>query len=173
MLSINVEPNHTSFERLLQECFRISDSFSLTPPRKDALSASGIDLLQCLSPYKIGTIKTHRWFSNYAPPWEKSGMQVFVFRSCKETQKILMERYQHLFFTDPKAEWYNLQDLCFFIDKVLFMGTLSHENICFFYPLYPPNEAVEASVRRICPWEDKPDSFTEWINYENMIMLTE
>lgn len=178
VFSLDTEPDAAVFKQLMEECFRVSDTFSLTPPRDEEADMTWVDMFQLLSPYLVGTIKTHHWFSNYVYPWCREGMRVYIFRSCKESQSILMDNYHKLF----SHNYGELQDLCFFKDKVMFLGTLSHECLCVFYSLYriektkvfPPTE-VKTMIPNICRWKKWHDGafMSEWINYENMIMLTE
>lgn len=158
MLSLSTEPNPASLEQLFTECFRLSDSFSLTEGPCGSTKAKS--LLHLLEPYLVGTIETQHWFCYYVPKgYEK---RVHIFRSCDESKKILMDSYESLFLNgNSKLEI--AEDVCFFSKRKLFMGTVTHENICY---VYPPNDESQLSFQRILTWETTDDDKREQIIYE-------
>lgn len=58
-------------------------------------------------------------------------IEVFLFRACGAARRILLERYHCLFSGD--APWELPEDLCFFRNGTLILGSVSHEDICFAY----------------------------------------
>lgn len=99
MLSLKTEPDPSALEQLLSECFQLSDAFSLTDgPRT---TPGGTALLHRLRPYWLGTFKTQHWFCYYVPEGYKK--RVFLFRSCAESIRIVMDSYRHLIFATTSS----------------------------------------------------------------------
>ena len=157
MLSLKTEPKSSSLKQLFSECFQLSDTFSLTSG--PYTTPSGEALLYLLKTYWLHTFKTRHWFCYYVPEgYEK---RVFLFRSCAESKRIMMDSYRHLFFGND-FEWDLPEDICFFSGGKLFMGTVSHEGICY---VYPPSQETAHRFQEICRWETRNEDTREQIVY--------
>lgn len=154
MLLIN-EPSLDLQNKILLESIEVSDVFSLTV---GPFEGQNSDVLrQQLEPYLLRTIKTQHWFSYYVP----TGYEITVnlYQSCEETKKILKQSYHRLLGRSPERVT-NLEDICFFQNGKLFLGTVSHEYICF---AYPPNNQFYDTLTKICSWDIVDDVTDEQI----------
>ncbi|MCR5374946.1 MAG: hypothetical protein K6E39_06240 [Lachnospiraceae bacterium] len=140
----------------LDVCFSYADTFSLT--KGYFVDAETEKMLDRLKPYLIKDIKTTHWFSYYVLPDNKK--HVHIFRVCSESREIVTELYKSLFFGMGEGP---LEDICFFKDKKLFIGTVSHESICFLYPI---NDEMALAFKGICDWEEVDDISAEQIVYD-------
>jgi hypothetical protein len=43
------------------------------------------------------------------------------------------------------------EDLCFFMQNELLLGTISHEGICY---AYPPSEQISDSLKKLGDWQE-------------------
>ena len=150
--------SESAFDGLLTECFNTADTFSLTEGPK--LYPEGKALLDALQPYSIKTIETQHWFSYYVP--ESCKKRVYIFKVCEESAMALREFYKGL-FVDEDTRWTTLEDLCFFLNKKLLLGTVTHEYICYFYPL---TEAIKERFKGLCDWQEVEDDLNELISYK-------
>jgi hypothetical protein len=103
-----------------------------------------------LAPYINKEILTNRWFSNMTLP--NNPMKRILYLANNETMNIV-QKYCHnlLLFTKNKSpdRWnQTLEDLCFFSNDKLILGTESHEYIC---QVFPPDEAFETQLLEIYP----------------------
>lgn len=154
MLSLEKELEFNSFQKLILECFKRADIFSLT--QNDSLHQK---VLGELAPFLIKEIKVQHWFCYYVPQgYEKN---VFLFRAALETRKIILSNYHSLFFKDSE-KWELPEDLCFFKNNRLLLGTVTHEDICY---AYPDTREFADFLKQIGNWRELPD------NYEEMITL--
>ena len=142
----------------LATCFEFADSFSLTEGYRETDESK--EMLKSLKPYLIKTLETEHWFSYYVTPLNKK--RVHIFKACPESREILMRLYTGLFL-DGVEEWVIPEDLCFFINKKMFLGTVSHEIICF---LYPVDDEMALAFKGICDWEEVDDISAEQIVYD-------
>lgn len=149
----NIE--NEQLREFLDVCFSYADVFSLT--KGYFADAETEKMLDRLKPYLIKDIKTTHWFSYYVMPDNKK--HVYLFKVCPESREIVIELYKSLLFGMGDEP---LEDLCFFRDKKLFLGTVSHERICF---LYPVNDEMALAFKRICDWEEVDDISAEQIVY--------
>ncbi|MCL1988600.1 MAG: hypothetical protein FWG64_11630 [Firmicutes bacterium] len=58
-----------------------------------------------------------------------AGLRVSLFKATEQAKKAILQNANNIFFTIESAE-----DICFFANNQLFLGTLSHEFMCNFYP---------------------------------------
>lgn len=158
MLLLNKSISKDCFNNLIEECFNVADTFSLT--KGPDLYPEGKALLEQLNPYFVKTIETQHWFSYYVPaPYKK---KIYIFKACDESKNAILESYPGLFM-DELTQWTTLEDLCFFIDKKLLLGTVSHEYICY---CYPPTDDINKHFKKICNWKKTDDDLNELISYE-------
>lgn len=135
------------FDALLEICFEKADCFSLaraeTPPYKNSRIIEAM-----LAPYHIRTIKAKTWFGcDGTQRFYRNGevqdfiLTELVYRADKGALRILKKCYRDIFLTQdyylpPKKrvpEWKKMspvEDLCFFRDGIMFLGTMSHSRHC-------------------------------------------
>lgn len=131
MLSLIRNLNGQYFEEFLSACFEIGDVFSLS---RNGWSNAGESveskrILSLLSPYHINTLHTENWFCQHVPQgYEK---EIYLFRATEDAKKIMLSEYKSVFYEG--SVWMKPEDLCFFKNGKLFMGSLTHEDICYVY----------------------------------------
>jgi len=143
------------FFRLLDLCFRHCDFFSFTVcgirRKEGALQGS-------LSPHACRRIPTNRWFRYITLPGNP--LDRILYPANDKTLGILKRHCARLFLFDgsrSSSSWnQTLEDLCFFSDGKLFLGTVSHEHIC---EAFPPDDAVKREFFEAYPrWIEAEDS---------------
>lgn len=144
------------FRHFLDMCFEEATSFSLQKGLWQF--ADDVSLEQELAPYELETIYTKKWFLwdlSDAPEEDSWTMCQKRYRVTEETKKTLNTHFDEIFLghaTGKRAtKNYTLEDLCFFKENVLFMGTKSHE-FCLY--VYPPDEVFEQEIKKLGVWED-------------------
>ena len=143
------------FVDLISACFDCADVFSLSqnvwfnvePERS-------VHLLQRLSPYHLRYLETNHWFCYYTP--EDRPRKVHLFQITPETRSIVLSAFKKLFF-DDKA-WEEPEDICFFRNNRLILGSVSHEQMCYLYDL-----DLWQLLRAKNFWECVPDEEAERI----------
>ena len=146
----------TVFSRLLSYCFQRSEFFSFTVP--EIPTADRTTLQRELSRYTYAVITTDRWFNFITLP--DNPLKRIIYTVNDETLFILNKYCRRLFLFDnrcPLSSWnQTLEDLCFFSDGKLFLGTVSHEYIC---EVFPPNSIIKSELFSIYPhWKETEDS---------------
>jgi len=135
---------------ILKLCFRWCDTFSLTDIRgkSSVYDSMKNELQNALRPYLIRDFHTGKWFAyqKVKPP-----LHICLYRTAPEAIDILCRYYRHLFGSGFMIPEQNMEDLCFFSENVLILGTLSHHQLCC---VYPPTEGFEKELRAIWSgWE--------------------
>lgn len=153
------------FESLLDLCFSYADVFSLTK----AVWANNTStvLEQQLAPFLIRRFQTRDWFCSKiedGPPFI-----VTLYHATKEAKTIIRDTFNDIFLTPTDnctgAEEPTLEDLCFFADKVLFLGSLTHEYICDVYPL---DDQFEEQLCTLGKWIDFSNGSEHLIRLPNI-----
>ncbi len=131
----------TSFYSFLDVCFSHTDQFSLAKfplPGYDVVP-NGAEVL--LEPYIIQVLHPERWYG-YSH-MDGSAIET-IYRTTPEALQILKQCYQDVFLQKrnriPKvsvdtigfrSKWVSiLEDLCFWQNNTILLGTVSHESIC-------------------------------------------
>lgn len=134
-----------SFRAILDLFFRRCEYFSLTlhnlPGKTNELE---IELAQ----YLHRKIVTTRWFSYGRMEYNPLEVSLYPVNSSTKT---LVYKYYHSFFLDSlpakSAERkQSFEDLCFFSNGKLILGTVSHEHIC---RIYPPDKSFKSQLMEI------------------------
>lgn len=138
------------FEPLLTLFFNCSDCFSLTLSKFHLLKS---DAQIALSPFQIGSFATIDWFCYHTT--EENPLTILIYKTDEAAKNILLKYYQNLFLnTSDKTDIsnrQNLEDLCFFSNGKLILGTVSHEYICH---IYPPSGEIKQRIEAIYDkWE--------------------
>jgi len=156
MLALNKNVSGKEFEQLICSCFRASDSFSLTKnswlTSKD--EKESINLLHQLLPYHIETRHTNRWFC-YRVPVDQE-IEIYLFRATLESQKIFLTAYNCIF--NDGVLWRVPEDVCFFKNGKLILGSVSHENICYVY-----DDGLKKKLQGCGEWTNIPTEKVEQI----------
>ena len=137
------------FEDILDLCFLYCDYFSFT--QHDFLWTT--DKLKCeLEPFLCEKIVCTRWFRYNVT--NKNPLTVLLFGINEEAKKIVKKYWNEIFLGGDDGCTgcvQNLEDICFFKEGELVLGTVSHEAIC---QVFPPNSFFEESLKKIySQWE--------------------
>ena len=152
------------FAELIDVCFPLADTFSLTKNGWgfDCERSERERVLSLFAPYHIRTLRTLHWFCQCVPPgYEK---EVYLFRATEESKQILLSEYKSIFYEENV--WTKPEDLCFFKDSRLILGSLAHERICYAY------DYEEQFIQKITfqdAWENCRDVFEEQIRIPAVI----
>ncbi len=130
--------NGRAFISFLELCINSSDSFSLsiTPGYWGKYTR----LYRNLEPYHITTIDTLEWFGyNYNNvPYEelRITMHQGIYKSTPEVITIIKKTIKEIFFNRELNPYSNIptqnvEDICFFKDGKMIMGSISHEGMLF------------------------------------------
>lgn len=155
------------FTKLMELLFEHATYFSLNiSPWTDAVDKS---LENDLSPYLIKSIKVKKWFG-YDFTGTEHFSEVCIYRSETAAKDILLKYHQDLFLQEVKDgemvdSTQTLEDLCFFIDNRLFLGTIDHEGICILYPSDKVDEQFILGLGewRFCDDESQLIDITEYV----------
>lgn len=131
MLSLLENITGQLFSEYISAHISIADSFSLTKNgwSNAENSPQHSAVLNALAPYHIKTIYVNRWFCHCVPDQYK--MEVYLFHFTPESKEILLSHYDSIFYNG--TVWSKPEDLCFFKNKKLISGSVTHEQICFEY----------------------------------------
>lgn len=114
------------FERFISFLFQNSTHFTLTFHNYGRKHDMNLSIYKEFSDYICKHIRTFQWFcyQTYEKP-----LNVMVFQSNMELLDIFLKYFDKLFHFEYNA----IEDICFFSDKKLIFGSVSHEEIaCLF-----------------------------------------
>lgn len=140
----------SAFIDLINLCFSRATEFSMTRGRWAASTDRSLE--NDLQPFLQKTIRTCNWFCYEVRP--NSPLEVSVFEANETTRAIVLKYFGELFLSQYvngkwKSSKQTLEDLCFFSNDRLFMGTVTHEVLCV---IYPPDTEFEATIRQNSYW---------------------
>ncbi len=152
---IEHEPKEISaaaLNRLWDVCFDTCDTFSLTG--HPWIGQDGA-LERALATFTAHRFDTLHWFCYYV--LEENPLHVRIYPLHEQTKKILRVHYRGLFLDDwgdSRRKWRpSLEDICFFRNGKLLLGTVSHEHICAAYP--EDDKALAQRFKDAVPgWEE-------------------
>ncbi len=75
-------------------------------------------------------------------------LKVYVYEASLKANSVLKKYYSKIFLEGCKYP----EDLCFFHEKKLLLGTVSHEKICYLYPI---DKAMESRFQQLGLWKEK------------------
>ena len=145
------------FKALLDICFRHAENFSMNIHKWSRCADKSLELE--LEPFRERNFMTPVWFGydmrlfSQEDYWE---LKVMIYRTDPAAKDILLRYYDDVFlrkrsqdgsFTDLDL---TLEDLCFFKDSKLFLGTISHESMLFIDAIDPE---LETFVKNHGNWE--------------------
>ena len=149
------------FSNLLDILFECSDHFSLN----QALWTYATDntLKNNLAPFLEKKIITSKWFGydySQAPHGDYRDIEVYIYRADPVAKDIFVNMFSDIFLrvyqnNDYQDSFQSLEDLCFFKDKKLFIGTVSHALLLGVIPI---NDAIRDFVIESKGWTSVEDS---------------
>lgn len=155
MYKLNNNLEDEIFKQFIQLCFKHASYFSLTHNgyKEFAESEAHTSVLKQLEPFLLQELSTQHWHSHYVPKGYE--IKINLYNSNQFSQEIILKNYDNLFL---KSSYSNNpvpinmlpEDICFFKDNLLFLGTISHESICH---LYLDNQIRLEDFENICEWE--------------------
>ncbi|MEA5083665.1 MAG: hypothetical protein VB018_05870 [Lachnospiraceae bacterium] len=154
-LQENIELNN--FTKLLDLCFEISSYFSFTKNIDFSIEEreTRAKFLKELEPFYVKTIKTQHWHCYYVPP--ENVKEVYLFKTDMNAKPIIQKYFDNIFLEernysgDIVGEFKPVpEDLCFFYQNKLLLGTVSHENICY---AYPHSEQLMVEFEKLGYWK--------------------
>ncbi len=158
------------FYRFLDMCFEEATSFSLQKDfwKNKSLRSNEfcMELEAELEPYELRTIQTAKWFANDLTSLPEEYAWVMcqkMYRATEETKNILKKYFCEIFLghasDETERKEYTLEDLCFFKEDKLFVGSISHEHMLY---VYPPSDAFEREMTELGVWEDESKRVKEF-----------
>jgi hypothetical protein len=145
---------YDSFKTILDLCFQRCEYFSLTHNRwlntNDTLETE-------LKPYLYSEMLTTSWFASYTT--EANPLKRSIYPANYVVKAIIIKYYGGFFLESIQGksrDWnQTVEDLCFFSNDELILGTVAHEYIC---RVYPPDKDFEAQILEIYGyWQTQDD----------------
>lgn len=155
MLELQENIRGEKFFELLDLCFKVSTYFSLTasPIEEFRNSKNHTDFLKKLEPFYIKSKRVNHWHRHYYLT-EENARTVHIFRADEEAKDIIKSKFNNLLLHILINGRYSLgdlpEDLCFFIDNKMFLGTLSHEH---YATAYPYNDEICEALLKLGKWK--------------------
>lgn len=145
------------FSSFLELCFKNATFFSFN----QALWANSTnkDLQIELEPFLIKEMFTPKWFGydySEAPPEDQRQVKVYLYKAESGAKNILLKYFSDIFLRTFRNgvlqdSLQTIEDLCFFSQESIFVGTVSHE---YLLGVFPPNEEFEIFVKQLGDWKD-------------------
>lgn len=140
------------YHRLLDLCFEYSESFSLTRNHilSDEDNGEEDSLVKALIKFEITSFHTRSWHGYYQPDKQFPPFKIYIYKANGHTKETLKKYYDNLFMWNSKEDFDFLHDLCFFKNNTLLLGTISHEDMCHFFPF---DEGVQTQFLSLGKWK--------------------
>ena len=179
MLSLRRNIEEENFNKLLDICFCVSSYVTFTQNRWGNADNHN-KFLNEIKPFYLKTIKTKDWYCMHVPSNNPLEVYVYkadervkliiqkyydnlFFREgivdkplSISDEEVIREYFDDFTMENLKESdiWGNVKDLpediCFFIEDKLFLGTVSHENIC---DVYVPSEEIKKQLLKLGEWD--------------------
>jgi hypothetical protein len=135
----DIEISGDSLRQLLCECFRRSDMISLT----DSLWANTTGTMkQELEPFALQKLLQRGWFGYWNDSEEDqrcNPLTRILYPASEAVFSVVVKYAQNIWaFADAVGNKQSLEDICFFSNGKLILGTVQHEYIC---RAFPPDDA--------------------------------
>lgn len=137
------------FQKLMDLCFDMADVFSFG--LAGWTYAKDKRLENTLQKFQVDTIQTNRWFCYMGT---SPGLSINLYRAAEEAKNAILQYINHLFLWDNEKNFCSLEDLCFFRENELFLGTVTHERICYAHIL---SEEFGNCLKGLGTWKDCSD----------------
>ena len=145
--------------RLFNLCFEYADYFAVADNQTFFEKQKYIDFDFDLKDYHIMSYTTTNWFCYF-----NKEFFIDVYRACEKSKEILLKYWSNLFVKDNIYDIPGFpEDICFFKGNNIFLGTLSHENMCSFFTA---DKEMEDKFKSICDWREYAD-----FNYKDYPVL--
>ena len=121
--------------------------------------------LKKLMPYKVKSIQCFHWFHMYTKKTDPIFVDVFHFNEM--TAKIILSTYSDLYLGYySNCEWMP-EDICFFWNDKLWLGTVSHECWC---TVFTQGKKKKKELKHFGEWdESENDVSSEIIDLKNFL----
>jgi len=130
-----------AFSSFLHVCLQYADTFSLSKTIPDGYEDVPGALEIQLQPYRLGTIHPKKW---YGYPTITQNTVQMIYSCCPASMELLDYCYRDIYLRQrnklshptmdtigTKPKWRGKpEDLCFWKQKRLILGTVTHETIC-------------------------------------------
>ena len=144
------------FSAFLNKCFDNANLFSFN--KAIWTNCSCKDMQKELEPFLSKEIQVQKWFGydySMAPERDRRTIRVYLYKADSAAKEIILRYCSDVFlrkniggeFMDPVQ---TLEDLCFFSDEKLFVGTVSHE---FLLKVEPPSKDFEEFMKKLGRWK--------------------
>ncbi len=152
-----------NFKQFLRICASRSTHFSLAKYVFSEGASAPTSFKKLLEPYAIASFHPKRWFGY--PQGNGEYLTETVYRVSKESMEILERYCRDLFLQKGTKKLGRLEDLCFWDNGTMIVGTLSHECICATNRI---TDRFAEELREIGQWREmnRPGYFIEEIILE-------
>ena len=147
---------YEKFNNLIDICFSCCSYFTFTKNRWPGYASDSrhIAFIEKLEKQYIKMLNVNHWHCNYVPPGYS--MEILVYKTEDIAKEIIKCNFDNIYLklnTENSVNSINPlpEDLCFFIENSMFLGTVSHESICF---AYPPSEKVGDALKEVGDWRE-------------------
>lgn len=148
----------SAYYAMMDVCFANAQYFSLTkgPVFLDNDIATGLS--EELAGFLVRRFTTNHWHCYHMLDLARP-LTVSLYEANAITHKALCASCQNLFMEiagysgeNDRRTYYAAEDICFFKNKELLLGTVSHAEMATFYP---QTEELLATFRQFAPWEER------------------
>lgn len=120
------------FKNVIDICFKYSTFFSLTTNFDAIENSFSKKLVNDLNYFLLKNFKTDHWHCYYILDKSKP-LNISIYKSNEKTKQILIDSCNNIYLEIDKGGFI-AEDICFFSNNELLLGTVSHANICHIYP---------------------------------------
>lgn len=137
-----------AFNNLMEFCFKNSSFFSLTVKHsKTKHSFNEIETL--LEPFLITKLKTDIWYECFNLDEYNDELLVHIFESNNFTKNIILKLVDNVFM-DTLNNDILYENLCFFSDRTILLGSISHAEFLNMY-------TDDINLSEVGVWEKEND----------------
>jgi hypothetical protein len=150
MIDISESIDDYSYDSFMSACFQSSNMFSLSRAR---WTTSTCDELECdLKKWLITTIKTSKWFGYdytiFSDDDANTEIEINIYEANNKTKEIILKYTNNIYLEKLINGEFDechqtLEDICFFRDTKLIVGTVSHEGMVCMLPI---NDALKEFI---------------------------
>ncbi len=157
-----------NFRALLNICFKYASYFSLT--KAPWTFSTDTELKRGLEPFFIKKVSVQKWFCYDFTPREQY-LDVSIYKASTMAKDVILKHCDDIFLNKREngtlvSSTQSLEDLCFFSQSSLLMGTVSHAGICH---VYPYNKEMEEKTFPLGLWKHGDDIVSEQINIKDFL----
>lgn len=138
-----------NFKMIIDLCFEKSSYISFTKYYSSIESEQSKNFDLEINNYLVNKIKTTHWYCYYMLD-DSRPLEVSVYKADQKVKDILLNTFNNIFLIGNKKPRI-AEDLCFFSNDELLLGTVSHERACH---IFPQNNQTLNSFLNIANWEE-------------------